>query len=60
MVRLKGRPFDISLIQCYTPTADNNDDEIDKFYEQLDEAIKQFRSQDIRIIMGDFNAKVGG
>ena len=60
VVSLKGRPFDISLIQCYAPTADNNDDEIDKFYEQLDEAIKQCRSQDIRIIMGDFNAKVGG
>ena len=60
VVRLKGRPFDISLIQCYAPTADNNDDEIDKFYEKLDEAIKQCRSQDIRIIMGDFNAKVGG
>ena len=60
MVRLRGRPFDISLIRCYASTADNNDDEIDKFYEQLDEAIKQCRSQDIRIIMGDFNAKVGG
>ena len=41
MVRLKGRPFDISLIQCYAPTADNNDNEVEKFYEQLDEATKQ-------------------
>ena len=56
------KTFDISLIQWYaaTATADNNDDEIDKFYEQLDEAIKQCRSQDIRISMGDFNAEVGG
>ena len=60
MVRLIGRPSDNSLIQCYAPTADNNDDEIDKCYEQLDEAIKQGRSQDIRIIMGDLNANVGG
>ena len=60
MVRLKGRPFDIWLIQCFTPTADNTDDEVDKFYDQLDRAIKQCRSQDIRIVMGDLNTKVGG
>ena len=59
MVRLKGKPFDISLIQCYAPIADNTDDEIDRFYDQLDKAIKQCRSQDIRTVMGDFNAKVG-
>ena len=40
MVRLKRRPFDICLIQCYAPTADNNDDKVDKFYDQLDRAIK--------------------
>ena len=59
VVRLKGEPFEISLIQCYAPTADNNDDEIDRFYDQLNKAIKQCRSQDIRIVKGDFNAKVG-
>ena len=60
VVRLKGRSFDICLIQCYAPTADNTDDEVDKFYDQLDRAIKQCRSQDIRIVIGDLNAKVGG
>ena len=59
MVRLKGEPFEISLIQCCAPTADNTDDEIDRFYDQLKKAIKQCRSQDIRIVKGDFNAKVG-
>ena len=59
VVRLKGRSFDICLIQCYAPTADNTDDEVDKFYDQLYRAIKKCRSQDIRIAMGDFNAKVG-
>ena len=59
-VRLKGKPFDISLMQCYAPTADNTDDEIDRFYDQLDKAIKQCRSQDIRIVMGDFNAMRDG
>ena len=40
LVRLIGKLFDNSLIQCYEPTADNTDDEVDKFYDQLDEAIK--------------------
>ena len=52
-MKLKGKPFDISLIQYYAPTADNKDDEVDKCYEQLDEAVEQCRSQDILIIMGD-------
>ena len=60
VVRLKGRPFGICLIQCYAPTADKTDDEVDKFYDQLDRAMKQCRSQGIRIVMGDLNATVGG
>ena len=59
VLRLKGRPFDICLIQCYALTADNTDDEVDKFYDQLDRAIQQCRSQDIRIVMVDLNTKVG-
>ena len=60
VVRLKGRPFDICLIQCYAPTADNTNNEVEKLYDQLDRAIKQCRSQDIRIVMGDLNANVCG
>ena len=40
VVKLKGRPFDISVIQCYAPTADSTDEEVEKFYDQLDEAMK--------------------
>jgi len=40
VVRLNGRPFDICLIQCYAPTADNTDNEVEKFYDQLDRAIQ--------------------
>ena len=36
VVRLKGRSFDICLIQCYAPIADNTNDEVDKLYVQLD------------------------
>ena len=31
MIRLHGKPFDTVVIQCYAPTAESNDEEIDGF-----------------------------
>jgi len=58
LVKLQGKPCDISIIQCYAPTSDYDDVAIANFYEQLDEAYKQCKSQAIIYVMGDFNAKV--
>ena len=33
------RPFNITIIQAYAPTTDYNDDDIEDFYEQLQEVI---------------------
>ena len=59
MVKLRGSPFNISIVQVYAPTEDHSDQEIEIFYEQLNAARKQAGSQDIVIVMGDFNAKIG-
>ena len=59
MVRLRGKLFDTVMIQCYRPTSDCTTEEIDEFYGQLDEALQQCKSHDMKIIMGDLNAKVG-
>ena len=59
VVKLEGKPFDIGLIQIYAPTSAHDDEEVEKFYEDLDFAMKQLKSQDVKIVMGDFNAKVG-
>ena len=59
MIRLRERPLDITVIQCYAPTAECSEEEIEKFYQQLDQAVSQCKSQDIRVVMGDLNAKVG-
>ena len=56
---LNAKPFDISIIQVYAPTADHDDTEIETFYEEIDKTMKQLKSTDIKIVMGDFNAKVG-
>ena len=53
----KGRK--ITIIQCYAPT--NVADEIEKedFYEILQAAIDDMPKRDMKILMGDLNAKVG-
>ncbi|XP_063591304.1 uncharacterized protein LOC134768405 [Penaeus indicus] len=59
LARFKGSLMDISIIQTYTPTTKSSDEGIDRFYAQLDQAYSQCKSQDIIIVMGNFNAKVG-
>ena len=59
LIKLHGKPFNISFIQSYAPTTDRDEDAITKFYEELNQAYKQCNSQDISDVMGDFNAKVG-
>ena len=59
MVKLKGNPFDITIIQVYAPTESHSEQEMDMFYEEVDKAKKQAGSQDIVIVMGDWNAKIG-
>ena len=58
-VRLQGKPFNISIIQVYAPTIDADEEEMEKFYDQINSVKAQCKSQDIVIVMGDFNAKVG-
>ena len=43
----------------YAPTSKAEEEEVEQFYEDLDKAMKCLKSQDIKIVMGDFNAKVG-
>ena len=57
--RFRGQPFNITVIQVYAPTADSSDPDIDDFYAQLGESIDRIHSQDIRFVIGDWNAKVG-
>ena len=59
LIRLAGNPFDISIIQVYAPTAESSEESIETFYNEVEIARNQTKSQDIVLIQGDFNAKVG-
>ena len=58
-IRLRADPFNITVIQVYTPTTDYSDDQIEDFYSQLQRIIDQGPKKDILIVQGDWNAKVG-
>ena len=59
LARLNGAPLNMAIIIAYAPTSDSTEEEVDKFYETLELAKGQCKSQDIIIIiMGDINAKV--
>ena len=58
-VRIGAKPFNTTIIQLYAPTTQYDDDAIEDWYEQVQETVDQSPKQDIIIIMGDMNAKVG-
>jgi hypothetical protein len=43
----------------HAPTEDKDDDIKVTFYEELEQVIDQFPRYHIKILLGDFNAKVG-
>lgn len=58
-MRLKGKCANINVVQCYAPTEEAKDDQKDKFYDTLNQTLKNVPRKDFKIVMGDFNAKVG-
>ena len=57
LVKLQGKPLNMAMIVVYAPTAESTDEDIDIFYEQLEAAKSQCKSNEIVIAMGDMNAR---
>ena len=58
-MKLFRKPFNLSIIQVYAPTSASSEEEIEAFYNDLDDAYKQCGSQEMVVVMGDLYAKVG-
>ena len=39
-VRLQGKPFNIMVIQVYAPTSNAEEDELEQFYEDLQDLLE--------------------
>jgi hypothetical protein len=50
----------IIAVNVHAPCEDTSDDIKDSFYEQLRHVFDQFPRYDMKIVLGDFNAKVRG
>ena len=55
----QGKPFNITVIQVYTPTSNGEEAEAERFYEDLQDLIELTPKKDVLFIIGDWNAKVG-
>ena len=58
-IRVRGKFRNYSISDAHAPTEDKNDEEKDKFYLDLGTIYSQCPRHDIKIVLGDFNAKVG-
>jgi hypothetical protein len=56
---LRGHRCNIIVLNVHAPYEDKGDNEKDSFYEELGRVFDQFPRYDTKIILGDFNAKVG-
>ena len=56
---LKGRWCDIIVLNVHAPTEDKDDDIKDSFYEEIEQLFDQLPKYHMKILLGDFNAKVG-
>ena len=58
-VQFQGKPFNITVIQVYTPTSNAEEAEVEWFYEDLQDLLELTPKKDVLFIIGDWNGKVG-
>ena len=58
-VHFQGKPFNITVIQVYTPTSNAEEAEVQSFYEDLQDLLKLIPQKYVLFIIGDRSAEVG-
>ena len=57
-VCFQGKPFNITIIQVYSPTTNAEEAEVERFYEDLQDLLELTPKKDVLFIIGDWNTKV--
>ena len=58
-IHFQGKPFIIMVIQVYAPTRNVEEAEAEQFYKDLQDLLELIPKEDVPLIIGDWNAKVG-
>ena len=56
---LRGRWCKIIVLNVHTTSEEKSDSSKDSFYKELEQVFDHFSKYDMKILLGDFNAKVG-
>ena len=56
---LRGRWRNIILVNVHAPSEEKSEESKDSFYEELEQVFDHFPKYHTKILLGDFNAKVG-
>ena len=58
-VHFQGKPFNITVIQVYALTSNAEETEVEWFYEDLQNVLKQTPKKDVLFIIEDWKSKGG-
>jgi len=56
---LRGRWRNIIVVNVHAPSEEKSDEAEDSFYEELEQVFDHFPKYHMKMLLGDFNAKVG-
>ncbi|KAL4084269.1 hypothetical protein QTP88_028094 [Uroleucon formosanum] len=59
VLTIRAQWFDVSLISVHAPTEDNPQEGKETFYDDLESTINTLPNNNIQILLGDLNAKIG-
>ena len=60
VIRVRAKPGNIATVQMYAPTLSSSEDDIESFYEKLEDTVKNSNKRDHKINQGDWNCQIGG
>ena len=55
----QGKPFNIRVTQVYAPRSNDEEVEVERFYEDRQDLLELTPKKDVLFIIEDWNAKVG-
>ncbi|XP_017487696.1 PREDICTED: craniofacial development protein 2-like [Rhagoletis zephyria] len=59
LIVFRAKPVNISIINCHAPTEEAEEEDKNSFYTDLEKLYDNQSANTVRLVVGDFNAKVG-